>query len=89
MMLATQKRDIKQTLVWNEVKNWGKEEKVNLITLLSLSLAEIQPSQETPEEKTKRMIEKYAGCWQGGDSAEDTIRLINEGKHSSMEPLKF
>lgn len=89
MMLVAQKRDIRQTPVWNEVKNWGKEDKVGLITLLSLSLAELQSSEETPEEKTKRMIEKYSGCWTGSDSAEDTIRLINEGKHSSMEPLKF
>ena len=88
MMLATNK-DIRRTPVWNEVKNWGKEEKVSLITLLSLSLAEYQPAKETQAEKTKRMIAKYAGCWNGNDTAEDTIRAITDGRHSTMKPLSF
>lgn len=46
-------------------------------------------NEKTPEEKTKRMISKYANCWKGGESAEDIIRLINEGKHSCMDALKF
>lgn len=73
MNIAT-KHHLQQTHVWNEVKNWAKEDKVNLITLLSISLTEPQPSSETPEQKTRRMIAKYAGCWRGDDNAEDTIR---------------
>lgn len=45
--------------------------------------------EETPEEKTKRMISKYADCWKEKESAEDIICLINAGKHSSMDALKF
>ena len=32
--------NIKNTPIWNEVKNWAKEDKITLITLLSQSLAE-------------------------------------------------
>lgn len=90
--------DIQNTSVWNEVKNWNDEDKVNLITLLSVSLADKKSVEtkdvaaqksETEAEKTKRMLEKYVGCWEGDDTAEDTIRIINDGRHSSMEPLKF
>lgn len=81
--------NIQNTAVWNEVKNWGREEKVSLITLLSKSLAEIHPSEESSNEKTRRMIEKYAGCWNGNDTPEDTITAIADGRHSSMNPLKL
>ena len=74
---------------YSSVKNWKKEDKVTLITLLSISLAESSVKEETPEEKTKRMISKYADCWKGKESAEDIICLINAGKHSSMDALKF
>ena len=30
---------IQNTPIWNEVKNWAKEDKITLITLLSQSLA--------------------------------------------------
>lgn len=88
--------EIQNTPVWNEVKNWNSEDKVNLITMLSMSLAKSSDKKamkdehkETEAEKTKRMLDKYVGCWEGDDTAEDTIRIINEGRHSSMEPLKF
>lgn len=32
--------NIQNTPIWNEVKNWAKEDKITLITLLSQSLAE-------------------------------------------------
>lgn len=88
--------EIQNTPVWNEVKNWNSEDKVNLITMLSMSLAKSSDKKETEvehteteAEKTKRMIAKYADSWSGDESAEDIIRIINEGRHSSMEPLKF
>lgn len=88
-MTLVNSNDIRHTNVWNEVKTWKKEDKVTLITLLSISLAESSVKEETPEEKTKRMISKYADCWKGKESAEDIICLINAGKHSSMDALKF
>lgn len=81
--------NIRHTHVWNEVKKWTKEDKVNLITLLSMSLADSSNAEEPQDEKTRKMIDKYAGCWCGNESADDIIRAINEGKHSSMEPLSF
>lgn len=88
-MTFVNSNDIRHTNVWNEVKNWKKEDKVTLITLLSISLAEPSVKEEAPEEKTKRMISKYVDCWKGNESAEDIIHLINVGKHSSMDALKF
>lgn len=81
--------DIQKTPVWNEVKNWNSEDKVNLITLLSMSLAEQPEKKETESEKTKRMLEKYAGKWSGDETAEDIIRNIYESRRSNMEPVKF
>lgn len=88
-MTFVNSNDIRHTNVWNEVKNWKKEDKVTLITLLSISLADSSVKEESPEEKTKRMISKYADCWKGQESAEDIISLINAGKHSSMDALQF
>ncbi len=82
-------RHIAQSPIWNEVKKWNKEDKVDLITLLSISLAQTPVEEETPEQKTQRMIAKHAGCWRGSESAEDIIRMIDDSKHSSMEPLKL
>lgn len=96
MRLVSDLDMLQKTPVWNEVKNWNNEDKVNLITLLSVSLAKSPDKKEmevehteTEAEKTKRMIAKYADSWCGDESAEDIIRIINEGRHSSMEPLKF
>lgn len=45
---------IQNTPIWNEVKNWAKEDKITLITLLSQSLAET-PALEGSEENNKHM----------------------------------
>lgn len=82
-------RHIAQSSIWNEVKKWNKEDKVDLITLLSISLAQNSVEEETPEHKTRRMIAKHAGVWQGNESAEDIISLINKSKYSSMDPVKL
>lgn len=44
-------RHIAQSSIWNEVKKWNKEDKVDLITLLSISLAQTPVEEETPEQK--------------------------------------
>lgn len=44
-------RHIAQSPIWNEVKKWNKEDKVDLITLLSISLAQTPVEEETPEQK--------------------------------------
>lgn len=90
--------EIQNTPVWNEVKNWNDEDKVNLITLLSVSLADKKSVEtkdvaaeksETEAEKTKRMLEKYVGCWEGDETAEEIIRNIYESRRSRSEPIKF
>ena len=88
-MILTNNTNVLTSPIWNVVKDWNNDDKVQLITLLSISLTKSSVVREKSEEKTKRMLAKYAGCWKGNDSPEDTIKCINEGRHSSFEPLKF
>lgn len=46
--------NILNTTIWNEVKNWAKEDKITLITLLSQSLAET-PALEDSKENNKHI----------------------------------
>lgn len=46
--------NIQNTPIWNEVKNWAKEDKITLITLLSQSLAET-PALEGSEENNHHL----------------------------------
>ncbi|WP_419079407.1 hypothetical protein [Prevotella sp.] len=41
--------NIQNTPIWNEVKNWAKEDKITLITLLSQSLAETSALEDSEE----------------------------------------
>ena len=38
--------NVMNTQIWNEVKNWAKEDKITLITMLSHSLADISISSD-------------------------------------------
>lgn len=80
---------IKSTPIWKQVEKLSNKEKIDLITQLSISLSETMSHRETPEQKTQRFVEKFAGSWKGNDSAEDIIDIINKGKKSHHEPLKF
>ena len=80
---------IKSTPIWKQVEKLSNKEKIDLITQLSISLSNTMSQSETPEQKTKHFVEKFAGSWTGNDSAEDIIDIINKGKKSHYEPLKF
>lgn len=42
---------------------------------------------ETEAEKTRRMLDKYVGSWEGDETAEEIIRNIYESRRSRSEPI--
>lgn len=72
--------------VWREAKKLSKEDKIHLITLLSISLADTA-SNEWSDDKTRRMVAKHAGSWKGNESAEEIINNIYTSRNSSVTPL--
>ncbi|MDO5525210.1 MAG: hypothetical protein Q4F85_03910 [Prevotella sp.] len=68
---------------WNEIRNLGYKDKVELIALISSSLADdIKDIVES--DKTKRMIACCGGAWKGNMSAEEIIKEINNKRSSSI-----
>lgn len=72
---------------WNEIRNLGHKDKIELITLLSASLSDDVRKAEQ-HNKTKDFIARFAGVWKGEMTAEQIINEINN-KKSSSDPVKF
>ena len=72
----------------NHMRNLNKEDKIEVIALLSMSIANAEEI-KTPADRTKEMVERCCGSWVGEQSAEDIIANINESKMSKSEPVKF
>ena len=73
---------------WHELEMLSKEDKIDVIALLSMSIANTE-DKETSKDRTQEMIERCCGSWVGEQSAEDIIANINESKISKSEPVKF
>ena len=73
---------------WHELEMLSKEDKIDVIALLSMSIANTE-DKETSKDRTHEMIERCCGSWVGEQSAEDIIANINESKISKSEPVKF
>ena len=73
---------------WHELEKLSKEDKIEVIALLSMSIANAEEI-KTPTDRTKEMVERCCGSWVGDQSAEDIIANINESKMSKSEPVKF
>ena len=73
---------------WHELEMLSKEDKIDVIALLSMSIANAEKI-EVPKDRTQEMIERCCGSWVGEQSAEDIIANINESKISKSEPVKF
>lgn len=73
---------------WRELEKLSKEDKIDVIALLSMSIAG-DTEKETPKDRTREMIERCCGSWVGEQSAEEIIANINESKTSNPEPVKF
>lgn len=55
-----------------------------VISSPSVLKSEIMPA----EDETERMLERFAGCWHGDETADEIISFINESK-SIREPISF
>ena len=87
-MVALSNRLASKVPHWHELEKLSKEDKIDVIALLSMSIANAEEIKK-PENRTKEMIERCCGSWVGEQSAEDIIANINESKISKSKPVKF
>ena len=73
---------------WHEIETLSKEDKIDVIALLSMSIANVEEA-EKPKDRTQEMIERCCGSWVGEQSAKEIIANINNSKISKSEPVKF
>lgn len=87
-MLTLNSKLAKKVPHWHEIEMLSKEDKIEVIALLSMSIANVEES-NPPVDRTQEMIERCCGSWVGEQSAEEIIKNINESKISKSEPVKF
>ena len=87
-MVALNNRLASKVPHWHELEMLSKEDKIDIIALLSMSIANAEDT-EMPRDRTQEMIERCCGSWVGEQSAEDIIANINDSKMSMAEPVKF
>lgn len=87
-MVALNNRLASKVPHWHELEMLSKEDKIDVIALLSMSIANAE-EKEMPTDRTQEMIERCCGSWVGEQSAEEIIANINESKMSKSEPVKF
>lgn len=74
---------------WEELVRLSKEDKINVIAMLSLSIADTSEMDTSKNDKTQEMIDRCCGSWVGEQTAEEIIANINASKSSKQEPVKF
>lgn len=87
-MLALNSKLASKIPHWHELEELSKEDKIDVIALLSMSIANTE-NINTPENRTQEMIERCCGSWIGEQSADEIIENINKSKISKSEPVKF
>lgn len=87
-MVALSNRLARKVPHWHELEMLSKEDKIEVIALLSMSIANAE-EKEKPKDRTREMIEHCCGSWVGEQSAEEIIANINESKFSKSEPVNF
>lgn len=88
MSMALSNRLASKVPHWHEIETLSREDKINVIALLSMSIANAEKV-EAPKDRTQEMIERCCGSWVGEQSAEEIIANINESKKSKSDPVKF
>lgn len=63
---------IQKIPLWNQIRGLDKGKKLELIALLSSSLAS-EDVAEPKKDRTQEMIDRFCGSWVGDESAEDII----------------
>ena len=74
---------------WHELEKLSKDDKINLIALLSASIVEGEEPGGTQDEGMERLIKNCFGTWKGEETTEEIIANINESKCSKSAPVKF
>ena len=69
---------------WHEIETLSKEDKIDVIALLSMSIANDEEVNVT-KDKTTEMIKRCCGSWAGEQSAEDIINNIKLGKEKHIK----
>ena len=87
-MVALSNRFASKVPHWHELEKLSKEDKIEVIALLSMSMANAEEI-KTPADRTKEMVERCCGSWVGEQSAEDIIANINESKSQSQNLLSL
>lgn len=87
-MLALNSRLASKVPHWHELEVLSKEDKIDVIALLSMSIANAE-NINISKDRTQEMIERCCGSWVGEQSAEEIIDNINKSKISKSEPIKF
>ena len=87
-MVALSNRLASKVPHWHELEKLSKEDKIEVIALLSMSITNAEEI-KAPADRTTEMIERCCGSWVGEQSAEDIIENINESKKSKSELVKF
>ena len=85
-MVALNNRLASKVPHWHEIEMLSKEDKIDVIALLSMSIAN---EKEMSADRTQEMIERCCGSWVGEQSAEEIIANINDSKISKSEPVNF
>ncbi len=87
-MVAFNNRLASKVPHWHELETLSKDDKIEVIALLSMSIANADET-DKPKDRTQEMIERCCGSWTGEQSAEDIIANINESKFSESDPVTF
>ncbi len=87
-MVALNNRLASKVPYWHELETLSKDDKIEIIALLSMSIANAEEA-DKPKDRTQEMIERCCGSWAGEQSAEDIIANINETKLSKSDPVAF
>ena len=75
---------------WALVKNANDEIKLNLISLLSLSISNknIDLIENDSEDiRTSNFLNKFSGSWHGNETPEEIIEIIKSNRSSKNPPL--
>lgn len=87
-MAVLNKRLASKVPHWHELEMLSKEDKIDVIASLSMSIANAE-APEMSRDRTQKMIDRFCGSWVGEESAEDIIANIENSKKSHSEPVKF
>lgn len=87
-MVALNNRLSSKVPHWHEIEMLSREDKIDVIALLSMSIAHTD-EEEKSKDRTQEMIKHCCGSWVGEQTTEEIIANINKSKTSKSEPVKF